>query len=132
MNLLIKWLITASVLILISLIVYNGFVEIGPKPESEHMSEINAFEVDFESSVKVLAQDFGSVRKSKFEINSDYDEICFLKSKNVVLKNNNEEKYSFEIDLMTVESNFCLKTDNKMIELRIEGMGNYSKVSKWS
>jgi len=132
MNLLIKWSITALVLVLISLIVYNGFVEIGPKPESEDMPQINAFETDFGYSVKVLAQDFASIRRSKFEINSDYDEVCFLKTKKVLLKDNSQEKYSFNVSLMDVESDFCLKPVDNEIEIRIEGRGDYAKVSIWS
>jgi len=123
-----------AILLLVFLILfgYSGYIHHRPIPGPGNEPLITVFKSDFIFSVERMASDFGSIRRSKFEINSDYDEVCFLKTKGVILKENSQEKYSFNVSLMDVESDFCLKPDNKKIELRIEGMGDHSKVSVWS
>ena len=106
--------------------------EVTPDEQRDYWSQdYQKFKVNFESTINVMAPKFASIEKTDFEINENYDEICFLKSKKYILKNKGEKIHSFDIEKMYVDNDFCVNPIGGMITLRIECKGDSANVSIW-
>lgn len=94
--------------------------------------EIEKFKLDFNNQIKVLSSDYGSVRIWNEEIKFDADEICFLGSGKVIIKEKSQEKFSFDSEAMNVDNDFCVKLGkDRIINLRMEGIGGATNVLEY-
>jgi hypothetical protein len=116
------------ILLILIFFMYFGLQEIGPRPDQSDSSLI-VFKTDFENNLKKMAVEQGSYRYLSFKINSNYNEVCFLKEKTVSLKKDGLEKESFSENLMIIDNDFCIKPIDRKIELMFSGLGNLTKVS---
>ncbi|MBW3022032.1 hypothetical protein KY328_03860 [Candidatus Woesearchaeota archaeon] len=86
------------------------------------------FESSFVNDVGSIAYDFGYTRIVEYYIPIGYDEVCFSMDGMVTLKSS-KEHHSFNVELMRIDEDFCVKTLDYGLKLRIEGKGDHAQVS---
>ena len=142
--------------IIFSLIVLFGYKSIQTLITHANDVELRNFEIGLSNEVKNIATNLHTVRKKPVGIPSGYKEVCFVSSdwigrsdftladhpviessvKNGVNKNTflfPPGSMSFSVGTIEVDGGaLCMPVTSGAISLRLEGMGNRTKVSKWS
>ena len=84
------------------------------------------------SKSKAMTSAFGSVENVKF-ISPFVDEICFKSDNKLQLFYKKELLKTSEINNITINENpLCFESKNKQFEMRMEGKGKYTQISRIS
>ncbi len=145
--------------LLISFIFIYGYNSIQNfKKRAENVACLK-FKNDIKGAIDTVIGDFGTTRRKDLELCSGYKQVCFIETfenindignpqsnvvhldpivKNSIASNSEKNAFfvngeSFYIGKISVDRDvLCIDAVSNKISLRLEGMGNYVKLSQWS
>ncbi|MBI2652418.1 hypothetical protein HYX00_03035 [Candidatus Woesearchaeota archaeon] len=141
-------------LVLTSIILIYGYNAIQNFNKRANQVCFLKFKNDLSNSIESITSDYGSVKRKEMQLCAGYREVCFVEStRNPTIPANtdpiirdsitsNTGKNVFLVEKIAKESFYagnisvdgdvlCITSKNNQISLRLEGKGNYVKVSEW-